>query len=76
METLDFESVNAKIEQLDLEALEMQMARKDVAVSQVDLCAIWKKIGSIIRLIASWPLPAKWKAALQLLIKVLDSLCP
>ncbi|AXG71296.1 hypothetical protein KORDIASMS9_03553 [Kordia sp. SMS9] len=79
MAELNFETVNAEIEALNLEELEKKMPlRADVGVAAIPsfLCEIWSKIGGIIKLIAKFPfLPPKWRKALELLIRTMDGLC-
>lgn len=80
MSELNFESVNEKIEALDLAGLEKSStsnvdAKGAIAIPFV--CEAWKKIGDIVRLIAKFPfLPKKWRQALDFLIKTMDSICP
>ncbi|WP_353779993.1 hypothetical protein [Winogradskyella sp. 3972H.M.0a.05] len=75
MSELTFESVNKEIEALDLNELELYSKREALDVTS-KICEIWKKISSIVRLIANIPLiPKKWRDALKVLISALDSLC-
>jgi hypothetical protein len=80
MAELNFESVNAQIEALDLDQLEKSVSQQanavGVAAIPTFICEVWGKIGGIIKLIAKFPfLPPKWRKALELLIKTMDSLC-
>ncbi|PTX61453.1 hypothetical protein C8N46_10496 [Kordia periserrulae] len=86
MAELNFETVNAQIESLDLDQLEKNIASRakvqvqanvaGVAAIPAYICEAWSKIGGIIKLIAKFPfLPPKWRKALELLIKTMDSLC-
>lgn len=83
MSQLTFESVNAEIDKLDLSQLEVDLKSTKTAAAQeaadgiAKVCSIWNKIGSIVKLIANFPLlPKKWRSALKLFIDVMDSLCP
>lgn len=75
MKELTFESVNQEIENLDLAAFENELEAKRLDVTS-KICAVWNKIGGIVKLVAKIPLiPKKWRQALNLLINTLDSLC-
>ncbi|MGB0789310.1 MAG: hypothetical protein ACPG7E_04430 [Marinirhabdus sp.] len=83
MSALTFETVNKEIESLDLGALRADLnlgasTKRAVGTANIapKLCLVWNKIGGIVKLIANLPLiPKKWRAALNLLVDTLDSLC-
>ena len=75
MSELTFESVNKEIESLNLGELEVGLTREAKDVNS-KICLIWKSIGGIIKLIAKFPfIPKKWRAALNLFISTMDSVC-
>ncbi len=79
MKELNFETVNAEIEALDLDQLEKNMGvslNAQEAIAMPNICNIWSKIGGIVKLIAKFPfLPPKWRTNLNLLIKTMDGIC-
>lgn len=80
MAELNFESVNAEIEALDLDQLEAELSTETMKVQKAVvipvICKVWGTIGKIVKLIAKVPfLPPRWRRALNLLIKTMDSLC-
>jgi hypothetical protein len=76
MKELDFESVNAEIERLDLTQFDTEMRVAAQAEAFPAICKVWNTVGGIVKLVAKIPLiPRKWRDALNLLIHYMDSIC-
>jgi len=75
MAGLTFESINKQIENLNLDQLALDIKQESIDVTS-EISQIWNKIGGIIRLISRMPIiPKKWREALKLLIRTMDSIC-
>ncbi len=74
MSELTFESVNEEIEKLDLEQLEQELNQESLDFAS-KICKVWSKVSGVIKIILKIPFPGKWKKALRIFIKTLDSLC-
>ncbi len=73
---MSFDDINAGIERLDLTEFEKIAASRDAEAIKDAICRIWKGIRPIIVALSNFPLlPKKWRAALKMLIKLLDALC-
>ncbi len=82
--SLSFEQVDATVQRADLTKYRrggnQWFSRRDVASNPAEvikkLCAVWRVVGSIVKLVAGIPLlPAKWREALKTLIALMDTVC-
>ena len=80
---LTFEGIDAIVSKANLKSLRVAPARVQAATMDAKaadvlgtICAAWKVARPIVMLLLALPfIPKKWKAALEVFIKLLDSIC-
>lgn len=82
-DSLTFEEVDKHFQSADLSAFQ-QGGRHNISASMTaapaaaipNVCAIYKIVRPFLVLATSFPIPAKWKAAIKLFIQAMDTFCP
>ncbi|MEQ8361532.1 MAG: hypothetical protein RH948_01620 [Cyclobacteriaceae bacterium] len=80
-EELTFEQIESHIAKADLSIYEKSSISAKMVETQPSevlskLCGIYRVIRPILMALTKFPIPAKWKQAIQVFIGLMDTLCP